>query len=195
MIRNSIKYMTVALASACVVTGFAGCAPKDNNTEASSAAETSTETQATSEETRYTHAQETTVYETGSVQETSQESHASTDIVESGSYTSMAEVSAYINEYGHLPDNYITKKEAKKLGWKSDGKDLTMVAPGKSIGGDPFGNREGVLPKKKGRKYYECDIDYTGGERNAKRLVYSNDGLIYYTEDHYNTFELLYGEE
>ena len=58
-----------------------------------------------------------------------------------------------------------------------------------------FGNREGNLPKEKGRQYFECDIDYVSGSRNAKRIVYSNDGLIYYTEDHYNTFTLLYGEE
>lgn len=64
-----------------------------------------------------------------------------------------------------------------------------------SIGGDRFGNREGLLPTAKGRKYYECDIDFDGTYRGAKRIVYSNDGLIYYTEDHYESFELLYGEE
>ena len=68
------------------------------------------------------------------------------------------------------------------------------VCKGCSIGGDSFGNREGQLPKKKGRKYYECDIDYRGGTRNAKRIIWSSDGLIYYTGDHYKTFELLYGE-
>ena len=69
------------------------------------------------------------------------------------------------------------------------------MAPGMSIGGDRFGNREGLLPTKKGRKYYECDIDFDGGYRNGKRIVYSNDGLIYYTGDHYESFQLLYGEE
>lgn len=111
---------------------------------------------------------------------------------EGGTYTSMSEVSAYIHEYGHLPDNYITKSEAKKLGWKSESANLWDVAPGKSIGGDSFGNREGLLPKTSGRKYYECDIDYKGGARNAKRLVYSNDGLIYYTQDHYQSYTQLY---
>lgn len=111
---------------------------------------------------------------------------------EGGSYTSMSEVSAYLHEYGHLPDNYITKKEAKKLGWKTESGDLWDVAPGKSIGGDSFGNREGKLPKASGRKYYECDIDYNGGSRNAKRLVYSNDGMIFYTDDHYKTYTQVY---
>ncbi len=113
---------------------------------------------------------------------------------EDGEYTSKEEVAEYIYLYGHLPSNYITKSEAEDLGWKSKG-NLDKVAPGKSIGGDKFGNREGILPKAKGRQYYECDIDYKKGSRNAKRIVFSNDGLVYYTEDHYETFELLYGDE
>lgn len=117
------------------------------------------------------------------------------DIREDGTYTSRDEVAEYICLYGHLPDNYITKDEAKKLGWESSEGNLGEVAPGKSIGGDHFGNYEGVLPEKSGRSYTECDIDTDGGYRGAKRIVFSNDGLIYYTEDHYETFELLYGEE
>ncbi len=111
---------------------------------------------------------------------------------ESGSYTSMSEVAAYIHEYGHLPDNYITKSEAKKLGWKSQEGNLWEVAPGKSIGGDTFSNYEGLLPKASKRKYRECDIDYNGGARNGKRIVYSNDGLIFYTQDHYKSYTQLY---
>lgn len=118
-----------------------------------------------------------------------------TEIQEDGTYTSKEEVAEYIHLYGHLPDNFITKKEAKALGWVSSEGNLAEVAPGKSIGGDYFGNFEGNLPEKKGREYHECDIDSDGGYRGAKRIVYSNDGLIYYTEDHYETFELLYGEE
>lgn len=118
-----------------------------------------------------------------------------TEIQEDGIYTSKEEVAEYIYLYGHLPDNFITKKEAKALGWVSSEGNLAEVAPGKSIGGDYFGNFEGNLPEKKGREYHECDIDSDGGYRGAKRLVFSNDGLIYYTEDHYETFELLYGEE
>ena len=116
-------------------------------------------------------------------------------VEEDGSYTSKEEVALYLHLYGHLPDNYITKDEAERLGWISNKGNMEKVAPGKSIGGSAFGNYEGNLPKKKGRKYYECDIDFDGRYRNAKRIVYSNDGLIYYTEDHYKTFELLYGEE
>ena len=111
---------------------------------------------------------------------------------EDGEYTSKDEVALYIHLYNHLPSNFITKNEAKELGWDSSIGNLNKVAPGKSIGGDKFGNREGLLPKKDKRVYYECDIDYVKGKRNGKRIVFSNDGLVYYTEDHYQTFELLY---
>ena len=114
------------------------------------------------------------------------------DVEEDGVYTSKEEVAAYIHLYGHLPDNYITKKEAEELGWDSRQGNLAEVAPGKSIGGSRFGNYEGLLPEKEGRHYRECDIGYEGGRRGAERLVYSDDGLIFYTEDHYKTFEQLY---
>ena len=114
---------------------------------------------------------------------------------EDGEYSSKEEVAEYIYLYGHLPSNYITKNEAKELGWVNKEGNLWDVAPGMSIGGDYFGNYEGVLPEEDGRDYHECDIDFDGTYRNAKRIVYSNDGLIYYTEDHYESFELLYGEE
>lgn len=115
-------------------------------------------------------------------------------IAEDGSYTSKDEVALYIHTYGHLPENYITKDEAYDLGWKSEGT-LDEVAPGMSIGGDYYANYEGVLPDEPGREYHECDIDYESGNRNGKRIVYSNDGNIYYTEDHYNSFEHLYGDD
>ena len=111
-----------------------------------------------------------------------------------GSYTTAEDVSLYIYTYGELPDNFITKKEAKALGWP--GGSLEEYAPGMCIGGDYFGNYEGLLPEEDTREYRECDIDTLGAKsRGAKRIVYSNDGLIYYTEDHYDSFELLYGEE
>jgi hypothetical protein len=113
---------------------------------------------------------------------------------EDGSYTSKEDVALYIHLYGHLPENFITKKDAEALGWS--GGSLEPYAPGKCIGGSRFGNYEGILPEKDGRTYTECDIDTLGADkRGAKRIVFSNDGLIYYTEDHYETFELLYGEE
>lgn len=112
---------------------------------------------------------------------------------EDGEYDSKEEVALYIHLYGHLPSNYITKKAAEKLGWS--GGRLEGYAPGKCIGGTYFGNYEGILPEKKGREYHECDIDTMGAKsRGAKRIVFSNDGLIYYTDDHYESFELLYGE-
>ena len=113
---------------------------------------------------------------------------------EDGTYSSKDDVAQYIYIYGHLPSNFITKKEAEKLGWQ--GGSLEPYAPGKSIGGSHFGNYEGLLPEKEGRTYTECDIDTLGADkRGAKRIVFSNDGLIYYTEDHYESFELLYGED
>lgn len=133
----------------------------------------------------------------GLTQATAFKSTAPTEeaIAEDESYSSKEEVAEYIYLYGHLPPNYITKKEAQELGWVASKANLWEVAPDMSIGGDRFGNREGLLPSAKGRKYYECDIDFDGGYRNAKRIVFSNDGLVYYTEDHYQSFELLYGEE
>ncbi len=115
-------------------------------------------------------------------------------IDEDGYYSSKEDVALYLHTYGKLPGNFITKNKAMDLGWKASSGNLWKVTDHMSIGGDRFGNREKLLPTKKGRQYYECDIDYQGGNRGAKRIVYSNDGLIYYTEDHYRTFELLYGE-
>lgn len=117
-----------------------------------------------------------------------------TAIDEDGEYTSKEDVALYIHTYGKLPQNFIKKNEAKKLGW--EGGSLEPYAPGRSIGGDRFGNYEGLLPEAEGRRYTECDIDTMGrSSRGAKRIVFSNDGLIYYTGDHYKSFELLYGEE
>ncbi len=113
-------------------------------------------------------------------------------VTEEGTYSDKEHVALYLHTFGHLPDNYLTKSEAESLGWVSSAGNLWEVAPGKSIGGDKFGNREGLLPSASGRKWYECDIDFDGGRRNAKRIVFSNDGLIYYTEDHYSTFTQLY---
>ncbi|MEA4929568.1 MAG: ribonuclease domain-containing protein [Candidatus Limiplasma sp.] len=103
-------------------------------------------------------------------------------------YTAMEEVAVYLTRYGCLPDNFITKKQAQALGWDNRLGNLGQVAPGQSIGGDPFGNYEGLLPDAKGRRWTECDIEADGGYRNGKRLVFSNDGLLYYSDDHYASF-------
>ncbi|WP_408892158.1 ribonuclease [Paenibacillus taichungensis] len=108
---------------------------------------------------------------------------------ESAVLTQFDEVAKYISEHNELPENYITKKEARELGWEPSKGNLEKVAPGKSIGGDVFQNREGLLPKKKGRIWCEADINYSGGTRGSDRILYSNDGLIYKTTDHYRTFK------
>ncbi len=111
-------------------------------------------------------------------------------VEEDGVYSSKDEVSLYLQTYGHLPNNFITKSEAEDLGW--EGGSLEPYAPGKCIGGDVFGNYEGLLPEDE--EYHECDIDTLGADsRGAKRLVYS-DTTIYYTDDHYKTFDLVFSE-
>ena len=115
-------------------------------------------------------------------------------IDEHGSYTRRDDVALYLHIYGHLPDNFISKTKARKLGWS--GGSLEPYAPGKCIGGGEYLNLEGLLPEAPGRVYHECDIDTLGKQsRGAKRIVWSSDGLIYYTDDHYESFTLLYGEE
>lgn len=126
------------------------------------------------------------------IDESYNDSDQKSDLIYGESYTSVHEVAAYLFEFEELPPNFITKNEAYDLGWEPREGNLPEVAPGYSIGGDRFGNREGLLPEAPGRQYYECDIDYEGGTRNAKRIVYSNDGLIFYTDDHYASFEQLY---
>ena len=111
------------------------------------------------------------------------------DVEEDGWYDSMEEVAIYLTFFEELPDNYLTKKEAQARGWDNKKGNLWKVAKGCSIGGDRFGNYEGLLPDQKGRKWTECDIDYEGGYRGGKRIVFSNDGLIYYTGDHYKSFD------
>ena len=110
---------------------------------------------------------------------------------ENGSYTTKEDLALYIHTYGHLPPNFVTKKEAEAAGWT--GGSLERVLPGMCIGGSYFGNYEGQLPSAKGRRWTECDVNTLGARsRGAERIVFSNDGLIYYTPDHYESFELLY---
>ena len=91
-----------------------------------------------------------------------------------------------LQQTGKLPDNFITKAEAQSLGWKS-GK---VVPDGKSIGQEPYSNKEGLLPNAPNRQWYEADINYQGTKsRGEERLLYSNDGLLYFTRDHYETIE------
>ncbi len=111
-------------------------------------------------------------------------------------YSSPEEVALYLYAFGELPPNFLTKQEARDMGWVASQGNLWDVAPGMSIGGDTFGNREELLPKARGRQYYECDVNYSPdldhGRRGPERIVFSNDGLIYYSPSHYADFELLY---
>lgn len=198
------KWALALMATLMVLTGLAGCSSKDVETaldvaievievvESLEAMKTETQISSGSEQTSVqTEAQTTSEAETEAI-ETEDEAAV---IDEDGHYTSKEEVALYLYTYGKLPSNFITKKEAENLGWKKkDGEagQLHVVAPGMSIGGSSFGNYEGLLPEKKGRKYFECDINYVKGNRGAERLVYSNDGLIFYTGDHYESFEQLY---
>lgn len=151
---------------------------------------TTEETSEATEETTSVTTEETTLEET--TEATEETTIALLDV--DGAYTSKDDVALYIYQYGKLPGNFITKKDARELGW--EGGSLEPFAPGMSIGGDYFGNYEGLLPEANGREYHECDIDTMGASsRGAKRIIYSNDGLIYYTSDHYESFTLLYGEE
>lgn len=95
----------------------------------------------------------------------------------------------YLKEHGELPDYYITKSEAKSMGWVPSKGNLCEVAPRKAIGGDIWTNRQKSLPTKSGRKYFEADLNYNCGNRNADRVVFSNDGLVFVTFDHYRSFE------
>lgn len=164
-------------------------------TTTSKAAETTTaQTTTAAPETTTTTVQTTTAAPETTTTQTTAETSAEPELAEDGEYTSKEDVALYIHLYGHLPKNFVTKAEAQSQGWSGGG--LTGKLKGYSIGGDRFGNREGLLPKAKGRTYTECDIDTKNAKsRGAKRIVFSNDGLIYYTDDHYESFELLYGEE
>lgn len=168
-------------------------ASKDESKETSATTEetttaTETTTEATTESTTEATTETTTEATTESTTETTNGA-----LKENEAYTSKDDVALFIHTYGHLPNNFVTKKDARARGW--EGGSLDEFFPGCSIGGDVFGNREGLLPSKRGRTYYECDIDTKGKKsRGAKRIVFSDDGLIYYTGDHYETFTLLYGE-
>ena len=109
-------------------------------------------------------------------------------------YYDLENVILYLEYYGCLPDNYITKDDARSLGW--NGGTPERYLEGAAIGGDRFGNREGKLPKENGRTYTECDLNTDGeNSRGAERLVFSNDGLYFYTEDHYESFTEYYVTE
>ena len=185
-------------------TAAADNAPSAEAAQSTTAVSTSAATPETAEGSQPKDEQSTTVADSAPSAEAAQSTTAVNSEIaeepqaealpEDGTYSSRDDVALYIHTYGHLPGNFITKKEARELGWS--GGSVEDYAPGKCIGGDHFGNYEGLLPEKSGRSYTECDIDTLGSSgRGAKRIIFSNDGLIYYTDDHYASFTLLYGEE
>ena len=169
-----------------------------SKTKKQTKAETKRQSETKAKAKRQTKAETTTQAQTTTAQ---QESVDPTDLVslakksesyvkEGKDYTLPQDVAAYIHIYEELPENFITKKEAQSLGWDNSKGNLWKVAKGKSIGGDYFGNYEGVLPTS--TKYHECDVNYKGGYRQAERIVYGNNGKIYYSDDHYKTFTKIY---
>ena len=191
------KWLLALLSTVMVLASLVGCSSSEVNEALDVAIEVLEVVEALEEAAAETADEETLMSTESSI---GQQTEALSEFVidEDGHYTSKEEVALYIHTYGKLPSNYISKDEAEDLGWKKkDGEagQLHVVAPGMSIGGSYFGNYEGLLPEKKGRKYYECDINYVKGNRGAERIVYSNDGLIFYTGDHYESFEQLYPQE
>ena len=187
--KNTGKIIAVFMViCAMMLSMMTGCVKRKNPAGTTAVTVTQTSAPVTSKTSAKT---EETSEKTSSRSTDKAEKKAAVD--EDGTYDSAKDVALYIHTYNKLPSNYITKKEAKALGWS--GGSLEEYAPGKCIGGDRYGNYEGLLPEKKGRHYTECDINTLGkSSRGAKRIVFSNDGLIYYTKDHYKTFTLMYGE-
>lgn len=193
---KNIKRLGVLLCTLICVCGFASCVYETyeltDSSVTESYTESYTETQAEMqfEETASESPAPTSVTDVTS--ETSETAQSVKSVEKDGSYTSPEDVAEYIHTFGTLPDNFITKSEAKKLGWDSSKGNLWDVAYGKSIGGDRFGNYEKLLPEAEDRTYTECDVNYEGGYRGSERIIFSNDGLIFYTNDHYESFEQLY---
>ena len=201
---NRLKKLAALLLVLCLALGLTACAMDDEDaallgellTEAMTSTETAApEDRAAGDELILADEPEpaaTPAPEAAEAAPTAGETAADEPVLDpEGSYTSKEDVALYLHTYGTLPPNFITKSEARALGWPGGG--LEDYAPGKCIGGDRFGNYEGLLPDG---SYHECDIDTLGASsRGAKRIIYSDDGRIYYTDDHYESFTLLYGEE
>ena len=196
------KKLAGVLAMLCSLCLLCGCEFEvemdyDLSISEDSAAETQAETEeqttaGTEQETQaQTEAETQPQTDAQTEAQTDAETQAETEpeIVGGETYTAPEDVAEYLHIYGELPENFITKKEAKKLGWESSEGNLWEVAPGMSIGGDYFGNYEGILPDG---DYRECDVNFDGGYRGAERIIYGEDGSIYYTDDHYKTFTQLY---
>ena len=190
-----MKYIKVFLAFLMSALMMTSCVYVNYELEENSmTSQEKTEVSQTYDITETTETTDNTFFETETYSEETVSVTESTleeiSVEKDGSYTSPEDVAEYIHNFGTLPGNFMTKSEAKKLGWS--GGDLWKYADGMSIGGDRFGNYEGLLPEAEGRTYTECDVNYSGGSRGAERIIFSNDGLIFYTDDHYESFTQLY---
>ena len=189
------KRLSLLLALLMLLAVFTGCSQEDIDTafevaetviDIANATENSAETPAPSTPTPQAQATPAPT----ATPETTPEAEPEPELPDpDGEYTSPEDVAAYLHAYGQLPKNFLSKNEARDLGWDSSKGNLWDVAPGMSIGGDRFGNYEGLLPEG---KYTECDVNYAGGYRGSERLVFDKNGNIYYTADHYKSFEKLY---
>lgn len=120
---------------------------------------------------------------------TASATNSSSDI---STLTQQQRVADYLHQHQRLPAYYLTKGEARKQGWEPSRDNLCQSLPGRAIGGDRFSNREKVLPEKQGRHWFEADVNYDCGRRGSDRMLYSSDGLIYVTKDHYRNVEQVY---
>lgn len=191
MKKNAKFIFRLVLLAAVVLLYFGAEAPLPDGAQSTAAPQT--QSAALAESTQGTAAG-TAQDAIEAAQAEKQPAAAAAAIDEDGIYDTKDEVALYIHTFGRLPGNYITKAEAEKAGWS--GGSVEKYCPGKCIGGGRFGNYEGLLPDAAGRVWTECDINTLGAaSRGAERIVFSNDGLIYYTPDHYDSFQLLYGAE
>jgi len=191
------KYLRLLIASLAILFAFSGCGNIASNGAEStskiaiSSAAPAEISQSTSQASPQSSSQSSSQKPQSSSLASSPVSTQKSAPDEHGTYDSAQDVADYLLYYHKLPENYMTKKEARKQGWESG--PLHKVIPGKCIGGDVYSNFEGNLPKNS--SYHECDIDTLNAKsRGSKRLVWSDDFKIYYTKDHYETFELI-GEE
>ena len=122
-------------------------------------------------------------------------------VEESGLYTTKDSVAAYICKFDKLPSNYVGKNEGKSLYESKTGNTFDKwnfnpwTTLGVMIGGDTFNNHadnpDNYRPTLPEGDYHEADVDYSAKNRGTKRLIYQSDCVIYYTADHYETFDKL----
>lgn len=190
--KNKIKILLVILVSALLIASCSTILKIENATDkVESKIETILEPKQESKENNGFKVEKETKQETKQESRKETISEINNKLDKNGYYYSKEDVALYVHTFGRLPSNYLTKNEAKNLGWDAQRGNLWKVTDKGVIGGDRFGNREGELPKNE--KYYEADVNYKGGHRGGERLVYTKGGkVIYYSGDHYENFEVLY---